>query len=131
VSGHNCFVLVFDYEASHPVFDDFRDGTSVECDDGRAASHCFDQNQAERLGPGDRRQQRDGAAEKARLFAVTDFADILDVGGREQLADFGFEIIAGDGIDLSCDLQRYPTAFGYPDRPLDSLFREMRPRKAK
>jgi hypothetical protein len=53
VSGHNCFLLVFDYEASHPVFDDFRDGTSVECDDGRAAGHCFNQNQAKRLGPGD------------------------------------------------------------------------------
>jgi hypothetical protein len=57
VSGGNCFPLVFDYEASHPVFDDFRNGTSVECDDGRAAGHCFNQNQAERLGPGDRRQQ--------------------------------------------------------------------------
>ena len=36
----------------------------------------------------------------------------------EQLADFGFEIVAVDGIDLGCDLQRNPTTFGYPDRPI-------------
>src|SRR5438876_8169893 len=94
MSGGNAFLLVFDYETSDPVFDDFRDRTPIECDDGRAAGHCFNQNQSERLGPGDRRQQRDGAAEKARLFVITDLADILDVRGREQLADFGFEIDA-------------------------------------
>src|SRR5262245_47749708 len=53
---------------------------------------------------------------KARLFAVADLADILDVRGREQLADFGFEIVAIDGVDLGCDLQWHPTALGYPDR---------------
>ena len=104
MSGSNGFLLVFDYETSYPVFDDFRDRTPIECDDGRAAGHCFNQNQSERLWPGDRRQQRDGAAEKARLFAITDLADILDVRGREQLADFGLEIVAVDGIDLGRDL---------------------------
>src|SRR5882757_2686417 len=69
------------------------------------------------------RHQRDGTAEKARLFAVTDLTDILDVRERLQLADFGFEIVAIDSVDLSCDLQRYPTTLGYPDRLIDSLLR--------
>jgi hypothetical protein len=51
----NGFFLVFDHETGHRVFDDFRDGTPIECDDRRAAGHCFNQNQSERLGPGDRR----------------------------------------------------------------------------
>ena len=85
MSGGNGFLLVFDYETSDPIFDDFWDRTPIECDDGRAAGHCFNQNQSERLGPGDGRQQRDGAAEKARLFAVADLADILDVRGASSL----------------------------------------------
>src|SRR6201981_4253650 len=75
------------------------------------------------LGPGDGRHQRDRAAEKARLFVVADLADILDVRGCEQLADFGFEIVPVYGIDLGRDLQRDPRALGYPDRLIDSLLR--------
>src|SRR5207245_6007842 len=52
-------------------------------------------------------------------------------GGREQLADFGFEIVAVDGVDLGCDLQRHPTALGYPDRLIDSLFRRNAAEKGK
>src|SRR5262249_862584 len=89
------------------------------------------QREAERRRGGDWRQQRDGAAEKARLFGVADLADILDVRGREQLADFGFEIVAIDGVDLGCDLQRHPTALGYPDRLINGLFRRHAGEKGK
>src|SRR5262245_19964850 len=60
-----------------------------------------------------------------------DLADILDVRGREQLADFGFEIVAIDGVDLGCDLQRHPTALGYPDRLINGLFRRNAAEKGK
>src|SRR5262249_25877911 len=85
----------------------------------------------ERLGPGDWRQQRDSAAEKARFFAVTDLADILDVRTREQLADFGFEIVAIDCVDFGGDLQRHPSALGYPDRLINSLLRRDAAEKCK
>lgn len=77
--------FVFDNETSQPIFHDFGDRASIERDHGRAAGHCFNQHQAERFGPGDRRQQRDGTAEEARLFAVVDLADILDVRGVSSL----------------------------------------------
>src|SRR5262249_15988363 len=92
---------------------------------------CVEQSQPERFGPGDRRQQRDGPAEKTRFFPGADLADILDVGGRQQLADFGFEIVAIDGVDLGCNLQRYPTALGYPDRLINGLLRRNAPEKGK
>jgi hypothetical protein len=62
---------------------------------------------------------------------VVDLADILDVRGREQLADFGFEIVAIDGVDLGCDVQWHPTALGYPDRLINSLFRRNAAEKGK
>src|SRR5262249_35801033 len=89
------------------------------------------EHQSERLGPGGRRQQRDGAAEKARLFCVADLADVFDVGGREQFAYFGFEIVAVDRVDLGCDLQRHAAALGDPDRLIDSLFRRNATEKGK
>jgi hypothetical protein len=71
------------------------------------------------------------APEKARFFAVADLADILDVRGCQRLADFGFEIVAVEGVDLGCDLQRHPATFCDPDCPIDSLSRRDAPEKGK
>src|SRR5207244_10597770 len=116
-------------KTGYPIFDDFGDGSSVERDHRRAAGHCVDQYQPKRFGPGDRRQQRDGTAEIARFFTVADLADILDVAGCQQLADFGFEVVAVDSVDLGCNLQRYPTALGYPDRLINGVLRRNAPEK--
>src|SRR5262245_58523007 len=65
VSDSNRLLLAFNNETSQAIFNDFGNGTSIESDHRRAAGHCFNQNQPERLGPGDWRQQPDSAAEKA------------------------------------------------------------------
>src|SRR5262249_25285169 len=52
-------------------------------------------------------------------------------GRRQQLADFGFEIVAVDSVDLGCNLQRYPTALGYPDCLINGLLRRNAAEKGK
>src|SRR5579884_2751599 len=57
-------------------------------DDGRAACHCFNEHQPERLRPVDRKEQGGGIAQKFRLFVFGDLADIFDIGmSLHQRAD--------------------------------------------
>jgi hypothetical protein len=72
-----CFVL--DDETGQSVLDDLRHRAAIEGYDGCTAGHGLDRHEAERLGPIDRREQSDGAAEKFRFFAVADLADIIDI----------------------------------------------------
>src|SRR6516165_5395472 len=70
--GSNGPFVVFDDKASQSILDDFGHGTSIKGNDRRSAGHCFNQHESERFRPSDRRQQCNGAAEKARFFAITD-----------------------------------------------------------
>src|SRR5438876_289199 len=44
---------------------------------------------------------------------------------------FESEIVAINGVDFGCDLQWHPTALGYPDRLINSLFRRNAAEKGK
>src|SRR4030081_3201575 len=63
------FLFVMDDEPGQPVFDNFRCSSAVEGNDRSPARHGFNEDEAEWLGPCNRCQEGNGAAEKARLFA--------------------------------------------------------------
>src|SRR5690606_31191927 len=65
------------HEAGHPVVDDLRNRTARHRDDGRATRQGLDEDQAERLGPVDREQERAGAGQELLLAAIVDLADKL------------------------------------------------------
>ena len=79
VDGADGAVDVLDDEAGEAVVDDFRHRAAIERDDRRAAGHGLDHDQAERLRPVDRHQQRDRAAQEFRLLLVGDLADEFDI----------------------------------------------------
>jgi hypothetical protein len=69
------------------VIDDFRDGAPSKGDHRGPVGHCFDEHEAERFGPIDREEQRDGVAKEGPLVAVADLADELDQRVFEQRLD--------------------------------------------
>jgi hypothetical protein len=82
----NGLLLVFDNETGQPIFDDFGHGPSIESDHRRAAGHCFNQHQAERLGSGDRRQQRDGADTDLAWRRTSQMRDAVTICDPSELA---------------------------------------------
>ena len=73
-------------------------------DDGRATGHGFDHHESERLGPVDRNQQCDRAAQELRFVLVIDLADILDISRSDHRLDHLVEILAIGNVDLGGDL---------------------------
>ena len=53
----DCFIEIIDDEASDAVVDDFRHRATAKSNYRRTIGHRFDDSQAERLGPIDRKQQ--------------------------------------------------------------------------
>jgi hypothetical protein len=120
-----------DHETGQPVFDDFGSRTSIERDHGTSAADGLDQDQSERLGPRDRRQQRDRAPEKARFFPVADLAEILERQGAPEAC--GFRIRNSRGRPHR-PWRRSSAArhISWLSRsPIDSLFRRNAAEKAK
>ena len=69
---------VRDEVAGLPGVDDLAHRTALERDHRRAAHHRLDDRQAERLGEGDRVQERGCAAENLRASAGADRAEVRD-----------------------------------------------------
>src|SRR5215475_14027510 len=65
--------FILDDEAGQSVIDDFSNRPAIERDDRSAACHRFYHDEAERLRPVDRIEQREGTAEKFRLLRVRNF----------------------------------------------------------
>src|SRR5882757_1898723 len=123
VDGFGCGNLAVDDETGQAMLDDLRYRATAISNHRRAARHRLDHHQAERLGPVDRNQQGDRAAEELRLIGVADLADIFDVGRGHHRADFFIVIIAVGPVDLGGDLERDAALFGNPDRAVDALLR--------
>ena len=109
--------------AGDALIDDLGDRAAMEREDRRAARHCLDQRQAERLGPIDREQQGPGLAEKFRLGVLVDLADELHPGLAEQRGDGVAEIDFVDLIDLGGDLERDAAGAGDGDSAIGALLR--------
>jgi hypothetical protein len=71
------------------MIDDLRNGTSSKGDHRGPVGHRFDEHQAERFGPLDRKEQRYRVAQESLLVAVADFTDELDQRIFEQRLDPG------------------------------------------
>ena len=80
-------------------------------------------DQAERLRPVDREQQRPRLAQELGLAALVDLADVLDAWLLQQRLDLGAEVVLVDAIDLGGDLQRQADGAGDRDRAVDALLR--------
>src|SRR5690348_2484884 len=69
-----------DNEAGDAVANDFGDGTAVVSNHRRSAGKGFYHREAERLGPGDGKQERGRAAKELAFVRIVDFADEIDQG---------------------------------------------------
>src|SRR4051812_18655737 len=72
-------VDVAEYAAGHSIVHELADGAAIERCDGRAARHCFRENEPERLAGLHRVEQRARAAEQFHLRIEVDFTDIYDL----------------------------------------------------
>src|SRR4051812_9882745 len=70
----------------------FRSGALRSRDDGRAAGHGLDHDEAERLGPVDGKEERAGGAEQRLLFRVADLADVAHERMVEPRLDLALEV---------------------------------------
>ena len=82
------FVDAVDHVAGYPIVDHFGHRAVPERQNGRAAGHRLDHDQAEWLRPVDGKEQRPGIAEEFAFAAFVDFADVFDTGQAEQRPDF-------------------------------------------
>jgi hypothetical protein len=89
-------LLVLDDKPGHPFIDDLGHRPVRVGDHGRATSHRFDHDQAERLGPVDRHQQRPRVADEIVLRLLADLADECHQRIVQQGFDHGLEIFAVD-----------------------------------
>src|SRR5439155_3635874 len=92
--------------ARDPVFEDFLDRTAAKCDDRCAACERFDHDEAEGLGPVDRKEQRPGSAKKAVLIGLSNLTDVVDQRVVEKRPYLLLEIFGVGAVDLGSDLQR-------------------------
>ena len=99
--------FILDDEAGEAVVDDLRDRAAVVGNHRCTAGHGLDHDEAERLGPVDRKQQPDCAAQKIRFFVVADLADIFDEWMVHQRANDFIVIFLIRSIDLRGDLHRH------------------------
>ena len=116
--------------AGDALVDDFRNRTTAECKDGRAARHRLDHHQAERLRPIDREQEGLCLAEESGLASLIDLADELDPRIAQQRCDLVAEIGFVGLVDLGGDLQANAERPRYPNGAVRPLFGEIRPRNA-
>lgn len=78
---HRRFFIVH-HEAADALVDDFGNGAAAEGDHRGAASHGFDHDQAEGLGPIHGEDQGESAPQEGRLFRLADLAQELDFRSR-------------------------------------------------
>ena len=118
---HHRLIHRINDDARDALVDDFRNGTMAESKDGRAARHCLDHHQAERLRPIDREQKRLRLAEEFGLAVLIDLADELDPRIAQQRCDLFAEIGFIDLVNFGGDLQGNAERPRYTDcavRPL-------------
>jgi len=84
-----------------------------------------------RLRPIDGKQQGARLAEKGRLAALVDLADVLDAGLLQQRLDLGAEILHVHTIHLGRDLERQAGGAGDGYGAVQALLGAMRPRNAR
>ena len=87
--ARHVLVAVDDQPRLAAVTDDLGHGAAAGGDDGRAAGHRLDHDEAERLLPVDREQRAAGALQQPHLVLVRDLAEVLDVdppGGARSRA---------------------------------------------
>lgn len=110
--------------AGQAVIDHFRNRAAAERDHRRPAGHGFDHDEAERLRPVDRKQERAGIAEKFRLPLLVDLADELDIRVRgDQRRDRPVPIDLIDPVDLGRDPELHRGARGDLDGTVGPLLR--------
>ena len=114
LDGGDGLVPIADDEARHSVLDDLRHRAVRISDRRRAASHRLDHRQPEGLGPVDRQQRPQGAAEQALLVPVADFSEELDVRLGEHRPNHRLEVLSIYRVHLRRDLQRNA---GFPRDP--------------
>ena len=116
--------FIFHHETGEADVDDLRDRSPVIGEDRRTAGHRLDHDEAERLGPINRNQQADCAAEEVRLLAIRDLADEFDqrTGLDERCNQLVVLLLIG-AIDLCRNLQRNAASSGNADGAIDALFR--------
>ena len=72
--GFNSLLFVIDHKTGDAFVDYLGDRARAKSDNGRAACHRFDHDQAERFGPIDGKEQRSGSRQKRLLRLVIHFA---------------------------------------------------------
>src|SRR6185369_12701681 len=119
----NCRVQVIDDEAGNAFVNDLRHRAAAEANYGSATSHGFNHGQSKRFRPVNRKQQRNGIAQKTCLLNLGDFTDEVNLGAIDQAGHLRDVVFVIDAIDLGRDLQWNLAAARYLDRALDALFR--------
>src|SRR5580704_8403676 len=118
-----CLIDAVNDKPSDAMIDDLRNGTSSKGDHRGPVGHRFDEHQAERFGPIDRKGQRYRVAQESLLVAVADLTDELDQRIFEQRLDPGPVINTISLVDLRRDGQRQTRTAGDLNRPIRSLLR--------
>src|SRR5258705_4590468 len=123
VDRAECRLLVLDDKSCHSLIDHVGHGATIEGNDRRTAGHRLDHHETEWLGPVDRHEQSQGAAEKNSLFLIVDFADVLDARRIEKRANGLLEVGAIYIIDFGCDFNLHAAPSGNAYRAVDALLR--------
>ena len=110
-------------KAVFSMVENFGNRTVSERDQRGSAGHRLDQDQSERLGPVDGKEQCEGIAEKFVLLLLSNLADVFNQGVVKKGFDVFPEIFPIGRIDFGGDAQGDPRAFGDFDGAIDPFFR--------
>ena len=95
----------------------------------RAASHCLDHHQTERLRPIDGKQQRSRLSQEAAFLILADLAQELDVCFREQRLQLAFVEVTILVVYLRGDFERQAQPAGDLHGTVDPLLRRNPPQE--
>ena len=107
----------------HAILDNLFDGSAGERENRRAARHRFDHDEAERLLPLNREEERPRSREQPIFLRRIRFADVLDLAAVDVWSDFVLPVGLEDRLDLAGDLQPDPRKARGLDRQVRSLAR--------
>src|SRR5579862_7065855 len=119
-AADGCVQVIHD-ESADAFIDDLGHGAAAKGDNRGTAGQGLDHDEAEGLGPVDRKEQRHGVAEKARFLPVSNLPDIFNQTTVDQRLDFRSEIVAADTVDLGRDLERYLSTLRDRDGAVDTF----------
>ena len=99
-----CFSDVLDDKSSFAVFQNFRNGTTIERDDRSPACELLDHHQAKWFRPINGEDKRPGATQQIVLLRLVHFPHKLDQGTIKQWFDFGMKVLFIQFVNFRCNL---------------------------